>query len=62
MSRLEEPEECVDGVVLVGHVDVVESPCWQVYVIRVTSNAWRYLSDITLKNSQQIDDWTFHPS
>ena len=52
MSRLEEPEECVDGVVLVGHADVVESPWWQVYVTRVTSNVWRRLADITLKNSQ----------
>lgn len=56
MSRLEKPEECVDRVVLIGHAGVVESPWWQVYVARVTSNAWRRLADITLEKGQQTND------
>jgi len=62
MSRLEKPEECVDRVVLVGHANIVESTWWQVYVTRVTSNAWRRLADITLKKGQQMDDWSYRRS
>ena len=56
MSRLEEPEECVDGVVLVGHANIVESTWWQVYVTCVTSNALRRLADVALKKIQHTCD------
>ena len=53
MSRLKEPEKCVDGVVLVGHADIVEGAWWQVHVASVTSNTLCRLAGITLKTCQK---------